>query len=174
MTHYRMTPKPETSLKVRQAELQDSEAFLSLVQALADYENLPGPDEGARSRLLNDAFGDKPRFTLFLAEFEGQPIGYAVVFETYSTFLAMPTLYLEDLFVLPDHRKRGAGMALFKTVAQEAVWRGCGRLEWMVLDWNQIAIDFYERIGANRLADWLPYRLTPDQFQTIANEKPTE
>ncbi len=169
-----MTPKPESSLKVRQATTTDSEAFLMLVQALADYEDLPGPDEGARSRLLNDAFGDKPRFTLFLAEYEGKAIGYALVYETYSTFLAMPTLFLEDLFVLPDNRKQGAGMALFKTVAQEAVWRGCGRLEWMVLDWNQIAIDFYQRVGANRMAEWLPYRLTPDQFQNIANEKAAE
>ena len=91
---------------------------------------------------------------------DGYPVGYAIILETYSSFLALPTLYLEDLFVLPEYRGRKAGLALFEEVRAEAQRRGCGRIEWTVLDWNQLAIDFYTRLGGEHLKEWQLYRIT--------------
>jgi GNAT superfamily N-acetyltransferase len=145
--------------QVRRAVVADGETILHLVEALAAYERLPPPDAAARGRLLADAFGPQPRFRIFLAEAAQLVVGYAFVFETYSTFLALPTLYLEDLFVLPEFRSQGAGYALFMECVQEARRCGCGRMDWAVLDWNALALGFYERLGAQRLADWLLYRL---------------
>jgi GNAT superfamily N-acetyltransferase len=154
---------------IRAAALADAETFLGLVDALADYEKLDRPTPEARGRLLADGFGDGPRrFTPFLA-FDGErAVAYAIVLETYSSFLALPTLYLEDLFVLPDARRLGIGRAFFRFLAGEAVRRGCGRMEWVVLDWNQLAIDFYEKLGARRMTEWFTYRLTADQLREIA------
>jgi GNAT superfamily N-acetyltransferase len=144
---------------VRKAGPPDADLLLRLIIGLADYERLPPPDEAAQKRLVQDAFGPRPRFDVFLAEVGSHVAGYAFVFETYSTFLAQPTLYLEDLFVLPEYRQQKVGYALMLYLAAEALRRGCGRLDWAVLDWNRHAIAFYERLGARRMADWLPYRL---------------
>lgn len=144
---------------IRRATPQDGPAVQRLIIALADFEKLPPPDEAAQARLIADAFGPRPRFEIHLAELEGQVAGYAFIFETYSTFLALPTLYLEDLFVLPEFRNRKVGYALFRHCANEALERGCGRFEWTVLDWNARAIDFYTRLGARHMQDWLIYRL---------------
>jgi GNAT superfamily N-acetyltransferase len=141
---------------------------VSLILGLAEYEKLPPPNVDAQQRLLNDAFGDRPRFEIFLAEVDGRPVAYAFVFETYSTFLAMPTLYLEDLFVLPEYRGRAVGYAIMRFLAREAYGRGCGRMEWVVLDWNRPAIDFYERMGAQHLSEWLTYRLDRDALSRLA------
>ncbi len=158
-----------TSPVVRPATPADAPVILSLVLGLAEYEKLQPPDAAARERLIRDMFSTPPRIQAFLAEIEGKPVGYAFVFETYSSFLALPTLYLEDLFVLPDYRSMKAGYALFTYVVEEAHRRGCGRMEWSVLTWNQLAIDFYVRMGAKHLADWAMYRLTrPDMEQIIA------
>lgn len=146
-------------VRIRRARTDDGPTILRLITALADFEKLLPPDEEAQTRLLADAFGSRPRFEIFLAEHEGEVAGYAFVFETYSTFLALPTLYLEDLFVLPEHRGKRVGYALFLHCAREAVRRGCGRFEWAVLAWNQHAISFYERLGARHLDDWRIYRL---------------
>jgi GNAT superfamily N-acetyltransferase len=154
------------TVSIRPATPADGPAFLALVDALADYEKLARPDTGAKERLLADAFTvQPPRFSLLLAETEDAGvIGYAVTFETYSTFLARPTLYLEDLFIHPDFRGIGAGRALFGAVQSEAKTRGCGRMEWTCLDWNELAWKFYERRGATHLNDWRMYRLTEDQL----------
>ena len=144
---------------VRAATPADADQLLSLVEALADYEQLPRPAEDARRRLVQDGFGAAPRFRVLLAESAGSTVGYALFFETYSSFLARPTLYLEDLFVLPAHRKAGHGGRLFRAVASEAVRRACGRMEWSVLGWNRLARDFYERLGAAPLDEWRTYRL---------------
>src|SRR5579863_5841120 len=146
-------------LIIRKARPIDGEAILALIQALADFEKLPAPDKDAQRRLLADAFGERPRFEVFLADFAGTVVGYAFIFENYSTFLARPTLYLEDLFVLSEYRQQHIGNALFRHCAEEAVRRGCGRMEWTVLDWNTNAIDFYQRQGASHLNEWLHYRL---------------
>ena len=144
---------------MRRGRQADTAAFLALVDGLAAYERLPPPDAEARERLAADAFGEAPRFSLLLAELDGVVVGYAAWFLTYSTFLARPTLYIEDIFVLPDTRGRGAGLALFRACAAEAVRLGCGRMEWQVLAWNEPSIRFYERLGARHMREWLPFRL---------------
>lgn len=159
------------AIRVRPAIAADAEVFLSLVDALADYEKLERPTPEARERLLRDGFGAAPRFRPYLAELEGRPVGYAITFETYSSFLALPTLYLEDVFVFPEARGRGVGRAFFRLLAAEALRRGCGRMEWTVLDWNQLAIDFYERLGARRMNEWYTYRLTTEQLREMVGEE---
>ena len=159
----------EPALRVRPARPDDSTAIVSLILGLAEYEKLPPPDAAAQQRLLRDAFGDRPRFEVFLAELDGRVVAYAFVFETYSTFLALPTLYLEDLFVLPEYRGRAVGYSMMRFLAREARSRGCGRMEWVVLDWNRPAIDFYERLGAKHLSDWLVYRLDRDALARLSD-----
>lgn len=156
---------------VRPLDAIDVPAFLDLIQALAEYEKLPGPDAEAQRRLIHDATSDPPRFWVLLAEKNGRAIGYAVFFEAYSTFLAKPTLYLEDIFVLEEARRCGAGRALLREVAREAVRRGCGRMEWQVLTWNTTAMDFYQRFGAVPLHEWQPYRMTEEQFSRLAESE---
>jgi GNAT superfamily N-acetyltransferase len=149
-------------VRVRRLRAEDVPRLLDLIDGLADYEKLPRPDHEARERLARDATGRSARFRTLLAELHpGRAVvGYAIYFLTYSTFLARPTLYLEDIFVLPEHRGQGAGRALFRACAAEAVRRGCGRMEWQVLDWNTTAIDFYRRSGAVLLEEWRVCRLT--------------
>ena len=158
-------PEPIT---IRPATARDGETFLALVDALADYEKLDRPTPQARRRLLEDAFGERPRISVFLGELGGRPVAYAIVLETYSSFLALPTLYLEDLFVVPQARRSGVGRAFFRALAAEALRRGCGRMEWVVLDWNRLAIDFYDRLEARRLTEWYTYRLTAEQLRVLA------
>jgi GNAT superfamily N-acetyltransferase len=134
--------------------------FVDLINALADYEHLSRPNAAAIERLRDDAFGSHPRFeaALALAD-DGGPVGYAIWFETYSSFLARPTIYLEDLFVRDDARRSGIGGALFDHVRALGERRGCGRMEWQVLDWNTTAREFYERRRATWLQQWLVYRI---------------
>ena len=161
------------SVRVRGLTAADVDTFLDLIDALADYEHLPRPDGAARHRLADDAVSDPPRFNVLLAEVGAEVVGYAVYFFTYSTFLARPTLYLEDLFVTPAARGQGAGRALFRTCVAQAVRNGCGRMEWQVLTWNTPSIDFYERLGARRLADWHPYRLDQAALAALAAQSDT-
>src|SRR5437016_1895290 len=154
-----MSENSQNGIVVRRATPDDAATLISLILGLAEYEKLPPPDEAAQQRLLADAFGPNPRFEVFFAEADGEVAGYAFTFETYSTFLALPSLYLEDLFVLPRFRGKGIGYALMLHLAKEAVMRGCGRMEWTVLDWNRHAIDFYDRLGAKHMAEWYFYRL---------------
>ncbi len=147
----------------------DVPALLALIEALAEYEHLlPPPDPAARERLARDAISTPPRFEALLAEVDGGVVGYAIYFETYSTFLALPTLYLEDIFVLPEARGRGAGAALFQACAREAQRRGCGRMEWQVLAWNELALRFYARRDAQPLDDWRPFRLMGEALARAA------
>jgi len=157
------------TVTVRKATKNDASAILSLIDALAEYEKLDPPDEAARQRLIRDIASERPRIEVYLADLERQPVGYAFVFETYSSFLALPTLYLEDLFVLPEYRKRRIGYALFRAMVKEAHRRGCGRMEWAVLDWNQLAIDFYNGIGATHMKQWQLYRLVREEMGQIIN-----
>jgi GNAT superfamily N-acetyltransferase len=148
-------------IQIRQAEAKDGPALIGLIMALADYEKLQGPDPAAQKRLLDHAFGPKPRVEVWLAWKKGaaEPIGYAMIFETYSSFLAKPTLYLEDIFIKPDCRGLGAGKGLFDHCLALAKTRDCGRVEWTCLDWNTTAQEFYERKGAKRMKEWYLYRL---------------
>lgn len=156
------------SALVRALQPDDVPRLLDLIDALADYEQLARPDPAARARLAADAVADVPRFHVLLAEIDGTVCGYALYFFTYSTFRGQPTLYLEDLFVLPDQRKQGAGLALFRELVREAVRQGCGRMEWQVLSWNAPSIAFYERLGARHLDGWLPFRLDGAALASLA------
>ena len=157
-------------ITVRKADPSDGRVILSLVGALAAYERLAPPDEDAGKRLLRDLFSPRPRLECYIAESEGRAAGYAFVLETYSSFLALPTLYMEDLFVLPEYRGKKAGYALFTAMIREATSRGCGRMEWTVLDWNEPAINFYRRSGARHMKEWHLYRLVSDDMERILKE----
>lgn len=133
--------------------------FVQLIHALADYEKLTPPSQEAIERLRRDAFSVLPRFWAWLAFDEDNAVGYAIAFETYSSFLAKPTMYLEDLFVLDRYRGKGAGNMLFNTVRDLAFERECGRMEWCVLDWNELALNFYASKGADRKDEWVLCRI---------------
>jgi GNAT superfamily N-acetyltransferase len=165
-----MTSRQPEDITIRKANADDADLLISLILGLAEFEKLTPPDEAAQKRLMVDAFGPHPRFEVFLAEVGSKVAGYAFTFETYSTFLALPTLYLEDLFVLPEYRSKRIGYALMLHLAKEAVKRGCGRMEWTVLDWNEHAIDFYKRLGAQHLEEWYHYRLDRETLERLAGE----
>jgi GNAT superfamily N-acetyltransferase len=145
---------------VRRAVESDAETLLTLIDGLADYEKLERPTAEARKRIIRDLFGPKSRIDALLAFVHGKPAGYAISFETYSSFLAQPSLFIEDLFVLPEYRGRKAGYMLFQEIRQEAQRRECGRIEWTVLAWNQLAIDFYKRVGGEHMQEWQLFRIT--------------
>lgn len=156
------------SVRVRVAEKNDINTLVTLITALADYEELPPPTSEAVERLASDGWGANPRFSAWLGEVEEpngtfRAVGYAITFFTYSTFLCKPTLYLEDIFVLPDFRGKGVGSLMFSRLEAEAVAQGCGRMEWVVLDWNVSAQEFYQRRGAEFLKEWQVYRITFDK-----------
>ena len=173
-TNRHIPPRPCTRVSpvLRRARPADGPRFLALVQELAAYEKLPGPAPDAEARLLEDAFGPRPRYDLFLAELDGAVVAYAVVFETYSTFLAKPVLHLEDLYVTPSARRHGVATAMMRFLAAEALRRGCGRLTWVVLDWNVDAQRFYERMGATRWKDWWPYVAQGEALARMASGAP--
>ena len=151
------------SFTLRRAERADAAALLRLICALAEFEKLDPPDAEAQQRLMEDAFGDHPRIEPWLAfaDAPAGPVGYAIILETYSSFLARPTLYLEDVFVLPEFRGRGFGTAFLRHCVSLAHERGCGRMEWTCLDWNTRAQTVYEqKLGAQRMSEWFLYRLT--------------
>jgi GNAT superfamily N-acetyltransferase len=148
--------------RIRAAEIGDLAAIVDLIRALAAFERLPPPDAGAARRLAEHAFGPQPRVELLVAESNGIVVGYAAFFTTYSTFLMRPSLYLEDLFVDPGHRRRGIGRAFLRELGALAVARGCGRFDWTVLDWNVAAQEFYASLGARLLPEWRLCRLEGD------------
>jgi GNAT superfamily N-acetyltransferase len=156
------------SVSVRPPRVADVPRLLELIDGLADYEKLARPDAAARARLAADAFADPPRFHALLGEVNGEVVAYAMFFYTYSSFRAQPSLYLEDLFVLPEKRGLGAGLALFRACAAEALRQGCGRMEWQVLAWNEPSIAVYERLGARQMSDWLPFRLDGATLEQVA------
>jgi len=153
---------------VRPLETADVAALCDLIDALADYENLPRPDSDARGRLAHDAFAQPPWFHVLVAVLGEEVVGYAVYYFTYSTFLARPNLYLEDIFVSREHRGEGAGLALFRACATEATRQRCARMEWVVLNWNAPSIDFYQHLGARQAQEWLPFRLEGDALHSVA------
>jgi len=152
---------PVQSLTIRRAQRSDAAALLQLIVALAEFEKLPPPDNEARQRLIEDGFGSRPRFECWLGCWnkEPQPVAYSLFFETYSSFLARPTLYLEDIFVLPAFRHRGIGTAMLEHCVGLSRERGCGRMEWTCLDWNTKAQAAYKQFGARQMREWFLYRL---------------
>ena len=150
--------KIKEKIKIRQAVKKDSKEIINLILELAKFEKLSPPNETAKKRLLKDAFGSRPSFNVVLAELEGKIIGYAFYFFTYSSFLARKTLYLEDIFITESIRRLGAGKLFFNELIKIAKKEKCGRMEWCVLDWNKNAINFYNKLGAKPLNDWIYYR----------------
>jgi GNAT superfamily N-acetyltransferase len=150
------------NVEIRPAAPADVPRILELISELAAFEKLSGEVEATQERLRQGLFpaDGRPSAECVLALMDGSPVGYAVYFTTFSTFLAKPGLYLEDLFVRPQARRRGIGTSLLLHLAGLANRRGCGRMEWTVLDWNRPAIDFYASIGARTLPDWRVCRLT--------------
>ena len=159
-----------TAPMIRPARPEDVTTIHALIRALARYEKLEHEAVGTVDALREHLFGARPAAEVMLAEERGTVVGFALFFPTYSTFLCKPGLYLEDLFVLPEHRGRGVGRALLVTLARLAVERGCGRFEWSVLDWNEPAIAFYLSLGAGRLTGWGGFRLAGDALAALASD----
>jgi GNAT superfamily N-acetyltransferase len=153
---------------IRPATPADVPSIIQLIRALSDYEKLSDQVVITEVQLREHLFGARPYAEVLLAEEASRVVGYALFFHTYSTFLGRPSLYLEDLFVLPEHRGRGHGKGLLARLAKLAVERGCGRFEWMVLDWNTPAIQFYESLGAALAPEWKLCRMTGDALRRFA------
>ena len=153
---------------IRPATAADVPAIARLIRGLAEYERLADTVVLDEARLRDHLFGPRPFAEVLLAEESGVVVGFALFFPSYSTFRAQPGIYLEDLFVFPEHRGKGHGKALFAALARLAAERGCGRLEWAVLDWNAPSIGFYRSLGAAALDDWTTYRLTGEALAALA------
>jgi GNAT superfamily N-acetyltransferase len=155
-------------IAVRAATPADAEVIHALITALAVYEREPEAVVNTPDVLRTQLAAPRPPFECLLAEEDGAPRGFALFFPTYSTWLGKPGIWIEDLFVLEAHRRRGTGRALLQHVARLAVERGCGRIEWSVLDWNATALAFYRRLGAAALDEWTIHRVTGDALLTLA------
>ena len=153
---------------IRSASPADIPAVLRLIQGLADYERLSHEVTATESDLHAALFGPQPRAHAILADIGGRSVGLALFYYTLSTFKARSNIFLEDLFVEPDHRGSGIGLALMRHLATRAVAEQCGRLEWRVLNWNQPSIDFYQRIGAEQITDWQTRTLGGDALASLA------
>jgi GNAT superfamily N-acetyltransferase len=155
-------------ITISSATPDDVPVILELIRGLAEYEKLAHACVATEAELRRTLFGPRPYAEVLIARLDDDPVGYALFFHNYSTFLAKPGIYLEDIFVLPERRGAGAGKALLRQLAKIARERGCGRVEWSVLDWNQPAIDFYRRLGADVMPDWRICRLTDDGIAKLA------
>ncbi len=158
----------EKQLLIRAAAPADAGELLRLIKALAVYEKLADMAVGTEEMLRESLFGTRPPAEALIAEVGGRAVGFALYFATFSTFLCKPGLYLEDIFVEPEHRGSGIGKALLKRLASLVVERGGGRFEWRVLDWNEPSIRFYESLGAVVMREWLLVRLTGPQLEHLA------
>jgi len=156
------------ALSIRRATRRDAPVILRLIRGLAEYEQLAHEMEATVGQIRRHGFGRRRYFDALIGRRGRTAVGFALYFFTYSTFMGRPTLYLEDLFVLPEERGRGAGRALLGELARIAVRRGCGRLEWAVLDWNKNSIRFYKRLGATLRKEWILTRLTGSALRRLA------
>jgi GNAT superfamily N-acetyltransferase len=160
-------------LTVRDATPSDVPLLMTLIRELADYEKL-GHELLATEELMERAlFGIPPAAEALIAEQDGEAIGYALYYSTFSTFLAIQGIWLEDLYVRPKHRKAGAGRALLASVAARLRERGGERLEWAALDWNELALGFYRGLGAQAMSEWITHRLIGDDLAALAAQAPT-
>jgi GNAT superfamily N-acetyltransferase len=161
-------PTPAASITIRSATIDDVPLILSFIRGLAAYEKLLDAVKATEEMLRDTLFGPRPGAEVLIAEDDGKPVGFALFFQNYSTFLAQRGIYLEDLFVIPEARGRGVGRVLLQRLATVALERDCGRLEWAVLDWNAPAIGFYKRMGAVPMEDWTVYRLSGSALDRMA------
>ena len=158
------------TISIRPATPDDAPTVALLIRALSRYEKLEHEVTMTEDKLRATMFGPRSFAEALLAEEDGKPVGFALFFHNYSTFLAQPGLYLEDLYVHESHRGKGIGKTLLAHLARIAVERNCGRLEWAVLDWNVDAIGFYEQLGAKPNSEWTVYRLTGDSLNRLAGQ----
>jgi GNAT superfamily N-acetyltransferase len=156
------------NFQLRFARPSDCDTLFALIAALAEYEKLSDAVTGNASALKEHLFGSTRYAEVIVAEHTGQIIGFALFFHNYSTFLTKPGIYIEDIFVLPEYRRQGVGKAMLQKVAQIAVERNCGRLEWSVLDWNEPAMQFYLSMGASILNEWRICRVTEKNITNLA------
>jgi GNAT superfamily N-acetyltransferase len=159
-----------TDLQIEPATEGDVPLILSLIKALAEYERLADEVVATEAMVRESFFGAAPHAQAVIARIDGEAVGFMIWFSTYSTFLSRPGIYLEDLFVLPVWRGKGIGKALLRHLARIAADRGCGRIEWSVLDWNETAIRFYRSIGARPMDEWTVYRMTGDAIDRLAGD----
>ena len=159
-------------LRIREARPGDAPLVVSFIEALADYERLRHECVATVEAIDDSLFGPEPVAHVLIAEWDGEPVGFALWFRNFSTFLARPGIWLEDLFVNPDARGRGVGKALLAALARIASERGYGRVEWWVLDWNRPSIDFYESLGAVPMSEWTVFRLTGDAMHRLGATAP--
>ena len=159
------------ALSIRRGTRRDVPTIVALIRGLAEYERLVHEVEITPAKARRHGFGRRPYFETLICRRGRRPVGFALYFFTYSTFLGRPSLYLEDLFVLPEERRRGAGRALLRALGKIAMARGCGRMEWTVLDWNAPAIRFYRRIGARLHKEWIHTRLTGAPLRRLAQPR---
>jgi GNAT superfamily N-acetyltransferase len=157
-------------MTIRPATPDDVPLILRFIRELAEYERLLHEVVATEARLRDTLLGARPAAEVVIAEADGEPLGFALFFHNYSTFLAQPGLYLEDLYVRPEARGRGVGRALLAHLARLARERGCGRLEWWVLDWNESALRFYRSLGAQPMDEWTVQRLTGPDLDRLADE----
>jgi GNAT superfamily N-acetyltransferase len=162
-----MTMRAE--FQIRRAHVEDVPIILELIRDLATYERAPNEVTATEEQLVDVLFGKRPAAEVLLAFEKKSPVGFAVYFHNFSTWLGRPGLYLEDLFVKPEQRGKGYGHALLGALAKIALERGCGRMEWAVLDWNEPAIKFYRSLGAKPMDEWTVFRLTRDGIIRLAN-----
>jgi GNAT superfamily N-acetyltransferase len=155
---------------IRPATAADTRTICGLIRALAEYERLGHEVVLDESQVREYLFGPRRYAEVLLAEEAGEIVGFALFFHNFSTFLGRPGIYLEDLFVTPEHRGQGHGKALLRALARLALERGCGRLEWSVLDWNETAIEFYRSLGAEPMNDWTVYRLTGEALRALGEQ----
>lgn len=155
-------------LHLRPATRADVPLILALIRELATYERDPDAVVATEEALLRDGFGERPLFQVTIAEWSGEPVGFAFWFLAYSTWRGQPTLYLEDLFVRPEARGRGIGKEMMRHLAGTALDLGCGRFVWQVLDWNTPSIEFYESLGGQVVREWLTCRIDGDALQALA------
>jgi GNAT superfamily N-acetyltransferase len=156
-------------LTIRPATSNDVQTIVNLITALAVYENAEAHEVNTTPELIRRfGFTEPKRFECLIAEWEGVAAGFALYFYNFSTWEARPGIYLEDLFVLPEHRKRGIGLALFKALASVALHNDCTRIVWQVLDWNELAIRFYQSLGARCMSEWDTYRLEGESIRRLA------
>jgi GNAT superfamily N-acetyltransferase len=167
-----MSDTPTGSVRIDRATPADVPTLHALIRELAEYERLGHEVKGTEDDLRSTLFADNSHVHAVIAREGDRPIGFALYFFNYSTFLARPGLYLEDLFVVPDQRGRGAGKLLLQQLAKIALERGCGRMEWSVLDWNEPAKGFYHSLGAVPLDGWTVFRLTGDPLRKLGADSP--
>jgi GNAT superfamily N-acetyltransferase len=160
---------PSISCDISPATEADVPLILRLIRALAEYERLGHEVVATDAMIRESLFGPTPHAHAVIARVDSEPVGFAIWFTTYSTFLSRPGIYLEDLFVLPAWRGKGIGRALLRHLARVAVEQKCGRIEWSVLDWNETAIRFYRGIGARAMDEWTVYRLSGDAIARLAS-----